>query len=256
MKKYKAIIIDDEPKLQKVLQSKVNKHCPEIEVVALASSASEGYESIILNSPDLIFLDISMSGESGFDLLNYFESFSFEIIFVTGYSEYAIEALRLSAVDYLLKPTRNKLLIHAVQKAIHRIEDRKNIERYKVLKNNINVLDKSSTKISLPGIKKYSFIEVNDIIRCEGASNYTKIHLRGGEILVSSYTLGVIRELLVNFSFYSIHKSHFINVSQIKSYLRSGIVILRDETKLPVSRRNRKAFLEQCVEKNKITQGN
>lgn len=253
MKNYTAIIIDDELKLQKVMQSKLEKHCPQINVLGLANSAKEAYKLISVHKPDLIFLDISMPEESGFDLLDYFESFSFEIIFVTGFSEYAIEALRLSAIDYLLKPVRNKLLVQAVDKAIKRIDDRQNIERYNILKENLIDNGGPNTKIVIPGIKQHSFIEVKQIMRCEASGNYTKICLVSGEILVSSYTLAVIKEMLLNFNFFSIHKSHLINVSRIDTYLTAGTLILTDGTRLPVSRRNRKAFIENCVNKNKIT---
>jgi len=252
MKNYTAVIIDDEPKLQKVLESKLNAHCPHIKIVGLAKSARTAYQTIIKEKPDLIFLDISMPEESGFDLLEYFDSFSFEIIFVTGYSEYAIDALRLSAVDYILKPIRNKLLVEAVDKAIIKIEERKDIERYKILKNNLDVSDIAKSKIAIPGIKKYSFIEVAQIIRCEGWKNYTKIHLQSGETLISSYTLGVVKDLLVNFNFYSIHKSHFINVNEIVSYVKEGILVLSDGSQLPVSRRNRKDFVDNVIKQNSI----
>jgi len=166
MKKYTAIIIDDEPKLQKVLQIKLEKYCPQIEVLGCANNAKEGYTLITQKLPDLLFLDISMPDETGFDFLDYFDTFSFEIIFVTGFSEYAIEALRLSAVDYLLKPIQTKLLVQAVKKAINRIEERKDIERYKVLKHNLHNSGSSKNKIAIPGLDNYQFLEVANIIRC------------------------------------------------------------------------------------------
>jgi len=135
---YTALIIDDEPKLQKVLQLKLEKYCPQIQPLGCANNTKEGYTLIAQKQPDLLFLDISMPEETGFDLLDYFDTLSFEVIFVTGFGEFAIEALRLSAIDYLLKPVRTKLLVQAVQRAIDRIEERKDMERYKVLKHNLN----------------------------------------------------------------------------------------------------------------------
>lgn len=253
MKKYTAIIIDDEPKLQKVLQLKLEKYCPQIQVISYAKNAQEGYTLISQKQPDLLFLDISMPEETGFDLLDYFDTFSFEIIFVTGYGEYAIDALRLSAVDYLLKPVRTKLLVQAVQRAIDRIEERANIERYKVLKKNLNNTGSTKNKIAIPGLDNYQFIEVANILRCEGWDNYTKIHLANGEVLISSYTIGVIKDLLINHNFYSTHKSHLINVSEISTYQKDGTLILSDGAEVPISRRRRKEFVDVIIKQKDIS---
>jgi len=247
MKTYNSIIIDDEPKLQKVLQLKLEKFCPQISVLACANNAKDSYALITRKQPDIIFLDISMPDETGFDLLDYFDSFSFEIIFVTGFSEYAIEALRLSAVDYLLKPVRTKLLVQAVKKAIYRIDERKDIERYKILKENLNNSGSHKNKIAIPGLDNYQFIEVANIIRCEGWDNYTKIHLANGEVLISSYSIGVIKDLLTNYNFYSTHKSHLINIDEIASYQKDGTLVLSDAAEVPVARRRRQEFVDTVI---------
>jgi len=247
MKSLTSIIIDDEPKLQKVLQIKLEKFCPQIKVLACANNAKDGYALITQKQPDILFLDISMPEETGFDLLEYFDTFSFEIIFVTGFSEYAIEALRLSAVDYLLKPVRTKLLVQAVQRAIERINERKDIERYKVLKHNLNNKDSHKNKIAIPGLDNYQFVEVAKIIRCEGWENYTKIHLVNGEVLISSYAIGVIKDLLLNYNFYSTHKSYLINVDEIAAYQKDGTLVLTDGAEVPVARRRRQEFVDAIV---------
>lgn len=196
-----------------------------------------------------------MPEETGFDLLDYFDTFSFEIIFATGYSKYAIEALRLSAVDYLLKPVRTKLLVQAVQKAIDRIDERQDIERYKVLKHNLNNSDSNKNKIAIPGLDNYQFVEVAKIIRCEGWDNYTKIHLVNGEILISSYAIGVIKDLLTNYNFYSAHKSHIINLDEIATYQKDGTLVLSNGAQVPVARRKRKEFVDGII-KNKASSSN
>jgi len=247
MKKYTTIIIDDEPKLQKVLQLKLEKYCPQIQVLGCANNAKAGYTLINQKKPDILFLDISMPEETGFELLDYFDTFTFEIIFATGFSEYAIEALRLSAVDYLLKPVRTKLLVQAVKRAIDRIEARADLKRYKVLKQNLNNSGSSKNKIAIPGLDNYQFVEVANIIRCEGWDNYTKIHLVNGEVLISSYAIGVIKDLLTSHNFYSTHKSHFINVDEIATYRKEGTLVLSDGSEVPVSRRKRKEFVDMVI---------
>jgi len=243
----KTIIVDDEAKLRKVLSIKLADFCPNVEVLDSASNATEAYEKILNLNPDLIFLDISMPEESGFDLLNKFEKLSFEVIFVTGYDEYALDALKLSAIDYLLKPVRTSDLVNAVKKAEKRIEEKDMLERYDLLQHNINHLEDKNAKIAIPGAKSYDFVEVNEIIRCEGWQKYTKIYLSSGVEIVSSYNIGVYKELLNKFNFFTCHKSHLINVSHIKKYLKEGTVRMVDNSLVPVSRRKKEEFLEQVV---------
>jgi two-component system LytT family response regulator len=245
MTKTKAIIIDDEAKVRKVLELKLEKYCPEVEVVGDASDIDSGYEKIIQMQPALVFLDISMPNGSGFDLLDRFQDITFEIIFVTGFNDYILDALRVSAVDYLLKPVQTEDLQNAVQKALQKIADRKKIADYDVLKHNIDHLGKQSSKIVIPGAKEYSFVSVSDVLHCEGWQKYTRIHLSDGTCLVSSYNIGVFRELLESYDFMSVHKSHLINMQQINSYHKSGTLVLSNGAEVPVARRKREDFLDR-----------
>ncbi len=243
----RTIIIDDEPKLRKVLSIKLADFCPSIDLVDSAENASEGYEKILQHKPDLVFLDISMPEESGFDLLNKFEKVEFEVIFVTGFDEYALDALKLSAVDYLLKPVRTSDLVNAVKKAEKKIGEKGILEHYDLLKHNLNHIEDKQAKIAIPGTKSYDFVEVNDIIRCEGWQKYTKIFLKNGSEIVSSYNIGVYKDMLEKFNFFACHKSHLINVTHIKKYLKEGTVRMVDNSNVPVSRRRKEEFLEQVV---------
>lgn len=244
---YKAIIIDDEPKLSKVLKRKLNENCPEVEVLDILESASDGYQSIINFKPDIVFLDIAMPRESGFDMLGRFDSINFEIIFVTGYNDFAIDALRVSAVDYILKPVSSTLLVNAVEKAIKRINTKSKIKKYDLLKHNVKSIGDQSSKIAIPGSHDYDFVLVSDIIRCEGWQKYTKIYLNNKKTMVSSYNLGVFREMLQSYHFYSIHRSHLINIKHITKYLREGTVIMSDGIELPVARRRREEFIDNVI---------
>jgi len=245
--KYKAVIIDDEAKLREVMDIKLSQHCPEIEIVGKISNAEDGYKCILEHQPDLVFLDISMPGESGFDMLKRFDTIDFEIIFATGFSEYALDALKVSAVDYLLKPINTEDLIVGVQRAIDRIQERKKIKRYDLLKHNIQHVGDQKTKIAIAGAEAYQFVKVEDIIRCEGWQKYTKIHLQNGSVIVSSYNIGVYKDMLTSYGFFSSHKSHLINNNNIVKYNKEGVVEMSDGSTVPIARRRKDEFIAAFI---------
>lgn len=244
---YTAIIVDDEPKLREVMDIKIKQFCPEIKIVGKASNVPEAYALINGQKPDIVFLDIAMPGESGFDLLYRYEKIDFQVIFATGFNEYALDALKLSAVDYILKPINTEDLINAVAKATNNVRTKKQVEHYELLKHNIQNVGNQDTKIALASTDSYEFIKISDIIRCEGWQKYTKIHLANGNTIVSSYNIGVYKSQLENYDFYSCHKSHLINKNLISKYLKEGSVIMTDGSNVPVSRRKREEFLEQII---------
>jgi len=251
MKKYKAIIVDDEVKLQEVLRIKLDRFCPNIKLVGIAANVPEAFQLIQEQDPTIVFLDIAMPKESGFDLLQRFESIHFEIIFVTGFDEYALDALKLSAVDYLLKPVDTKELQKAVEKAIVNIQNRQKIERYEVLKHNLNSSDEMDKKISIPNSNSHIFVHASEIIRCEGWNKYTKIYLQSGECIVSSYNIGTFKDLLEPHGFYTPHRSHVINPNEIQQYFNTGKVVLNDGSEIPIARRNKEEFQKRFIHKLK-----
>lgn len=244
---YTAIIVDDEPKLREVMDIKLKQHCPEITLVGKASNAQEAFDLITEKSPDIVFLDIAMPGESGFDLIEKFEQIDFQLIFATGFNEYALDALKLSAVDYILKPINTEDLINAVQKAIENLSTKEKVEHYEVLKHNVKNLGKQNTKIALASTDAYDFIKVSQIIRCEGWQKYTKIHIADSKTIISSYNIGVYKDMLSNYGFYSCHKSHLINENLIQRYLKEGLIVMSDGSEVPVSRRKKEEFLEKVT---------
>jgi len=244
---YTAIIIDDEPKLREVLNIKLNQFCPDIKVLGLASNVEEAFSQICLLKPQLIFLDISMPIETGFDLIEKFDTIDFEIIFVTGFNEYALDALKVSAVDYILKPVQTASLVQAVNKAKSRIDERSKIAKYEILKHNINHIGDQNTKIAIPGSQAYEFVKIEHIIRCEGWQKYTKIHLASGDVIVSSYNIGIFRDMLESYDFFSTHKSHLVNKNHISRYLTDGTVVMSDGSNAPVARRKKEEFMAQVV---------
>jgi two-component system LytT family response regulator len=248
----KTIIIDDEEKLSELLRIKLSNHCPDVEIVDICKNVDEAFLSIKRHKPDLIFLDVAMPGGSGFTLLNRFEKIDFEIIFVTGYDDYAIDAMKVSAVDYLLKPLKVDDLKKAVQRAQNRIENKRDLEQFHILKHNLSSIEKQDAKIAIPGNQNYDFVSVNDIVRCEGEQKYTYIYLLGDKRILSSYNIGRYKDILSNYGFFTTHKSHLINIRHIDKYHMDGTLTMIDGSEVPVSRRRKEVFINEVM-KNRPT---
>jgi two-component system LytT family response regulator len=241
----KAIIIDDEPNNIENLQNIITNNCRNITVVGTATDADTGRQLIALQQPDLLFLDIQMPGKSGFDLLKELPKIEFEVIFITAYDRYGIQAIKFSALDYLLKPININEFVLAAQKAEQKINSKKessNIENLlKYLKGG-----KEIPKIALPTLKEIMYVKVSDILRCEAENNYTNFHLLNGEQVLVCKTLKEFADLLKPHNFLRSHQSHLVNIDCIKSFLKEdgGILLLTNQEKVPISRQNRELVKE------------
>jgi len=244
---YKTLIIDDEPKLREVIKIKLSKFCPSITVIGEAGDVTEALQKIKEDQPQLLLLDISMPGASGFDLLDRVDQIDFEIIFITGFNEFALDALKMSAVDYLLKPVKTEELITAIDKATKRIAVKENSAKYEILKKNLKTQGNQDTTIAIPGSSSYDFIKISEIIRCEGWNKYTRIFLTNGKTLVSSNNIGVFREILESYEFHTTHKSHLVNINHIVRYNKDGVIIMRDDSEVPLARRRKEEFVEEVM---------
>jgi len=242
---FKAVIIDDEANLREVISIKVGKLDKDVKIVGQASNAEDGFNLIKAINPDIVFLDITMPNESGLEMMKRFETVDFEVIFVTGHSEYGIEALKMDAIDYLLKPIKSKDLLNAILKAKSKIGNKQKIRQYEELLQRSEESIDQNVKVPIPGSNYYDYIEIYNIIRCEGWQKYTKIHLKNNTSLLSSYNLGVFRELLSKYAFIDVHKSHLINKKHISKYLNEGIIIMSDNSQVPLSRRRRNEFMNE-----------
>jgi two-component system LytT family response regulator len=248
MEKIRAVIIDDEPKLREVLNIKLKKSCPAVEVVGFGQNINEGFDLISREKPDLVFLDITMPGGTGFDLLEKIPTIDFQIVFVTGYSEYSIKALKMSATDYLLKPVSTSELIIAVNKVAEKLKSTNSYSaNYDVLKKNISDAPFEDKRIVIPNDKSYEFVLLKDIIRIEGWQKYTKVHTIEGDVFVSSYNIGVYKDMLDADVFYQTHKSHIINERYIKKYLKEGLIYMIDGSEVPVARRKKEEFMNRFI---------
>jgi two-component system LytT family response regulator len=242
----KAIIIEDEKMSRETLRRMLEKYCPTVEVVAEADGYRKGLEQIKKHDPDVIFLDIQMPDGSGFRLLEELDDISFEIIFTTAFDQFAIKAIKYSALDYLLKPIIPQDLVDAIKKVEKkRVETRKK-KNLDVLLENVHAQEESSQKIVLSTAEMIHVINVDDIIRCESDNYYTYFFFTDGRKLLVSRTLKENEELLSNHNFIRPHKSHLVNVKYIKSFIRQegGYIIMTDGSKIPVSRRKKDKIME------------
>ncbi len=237
----KAVIIDDEKKSRQVLRDLLEKYCIDIAVVDEAAGCKEGVEIISELKPDLVFLDIQMPDGSGFNLLEEFEKPNFNVIFVTAFDQYAINAIKFSAIDYLLKPVNPQDLIKSVERYKDRTMAGDINKRLDVLMQNLGAGKSKPQKIVLSTAEGYHVVNPDDIIRCQSDSYYTNFHFIDGKRIIVSKTLKEYEELLSEFGFVRSHKSHLVNLKYIKSYMRAdgGNIIMSDGTEVPVSRRKR-----------------
>jgi len=237
----RSIIIDDEANNIENLQTILRNYCTEIDVIATANNANDGIDVIKTHQPDLLFLDIQMPGKSGFDVLKAFDRIDFEIIFVTAYDQYGVQAIKFSALDYLLKPIDINELKLAIEKARHKIAAKQKNKNIENLLEYIRSEHKIPPKIALPTLHEIMYVKVSEIIRCEASNNYTLFYLQSGEKVLVCKTLKEFAELLQPYNFIRTHQSHLVNLYFVKSFLKEdgGSLFLNDHTKIPISRQSR-----------------
>lgn len=247
-----CVIIDDERQAREVLQKLIKRYFDDKVVVkALAESVEEGVKQINKYNPQLVFLDIEMPTENGFELFKYFDHFHFDVVFTTAYKQFAIKAIKYSALDYLLKPINFIDLKEAILKLEHKLELGQKQERIETLLSNLSIGEDIRNKIVLPTLEGFRLEMINSIIYCEADENYTKIHLTSGEIIMVPRTLKVIEGLLPTFHFFRIHKSYLINLNFVKSYKKTeGFrVELENGIELDVAIRRKEEFIKVLTQR-------
>lgn len=227
----RAIIIDDEKLARDVICNYLNEYCPDVKVVAQASSVSTAYAAIQKASSELIFLDVEMPDGQGFDLLNMFEKIDFKIIFVTAYSEYAIKAFRFSAVDYLLKPIKIDELVDAVARVRSAGPAGINAEILNSLLTNLRSNSPRQSTLIIPNIKGFEVLKVSEIIMCQADGYCTNFHLSGNRKVVSSRNLKHFDGLLEDQNFLRVHHSFLVNLDHVTGYTRQGEILLSEGQK-------------------------
>lgn len=238
MKKFKTLILDDEVYGRENLSLVIETHFEELEIIGKAADVQEAVEIIETKNPDILFLDIRLENEIGFDLLDRFSDKKIAVIIVSGYDQYGITALKYGVVDYILKP-------------IHEEELKKAVEKAKLFSNDfLNAPHKSDKrevdKLKISTSNGFTLIEIKDILRLESDSNYTRIYMVDGSKLVVSKTMKEFEPFLSEAVFFRIHRSHIINVNFVKGYHSKdgGYAVLKDESMIEISRSKHKEFMD------------
>ncbi|MEO8149936.1 MAG: LytTR family DNA-binding domain-containing protein [Bacteroidia bacterium] len=251
MSSVTAIIVDDEKFNREQLQIKLSKYYPDMIITAMCENGLEAAKAVDKFKPDLVFLDIEMPVMNGFDFLQQFKEPGFEVIFITAYDQYAIKAIKFSALDYLLKP----LDTDELQVAVNRFLDKRKrgIDNKSLIENfirNLNTEKKSEYRLALNTTEGTYFLKTEEIIRCEADSNYTKFFLNKRKNMITSKTLKEYEDMLGEHNFLRVHKSHLVNRKFIKSLSNDGFVILNDDSRVEVSRRRYSEVKEMLSSSN------
>lgn len=241
----RTIIIDDEVLMRQTLKKLVHEHCPHVKLVAQADGVKTGMQAIRHHQPDLVLLDIRLEDGTGFDLLKQLEPIDFKVIFITAYDEYAIKAIKFSALDYLLKPVEPEDLKQAVDKAEKIILKELNTQ-LSVLSDNMQQGNVASRKIILKTFDNVHLVKVGDIVYCESDDNYTTFYLIDNSKIMMSNTLKEYEEMLGDYGFFRVHKSYLVNLAHIVRFEKAegGNLVLTNSHNVPVSFRKRELLLE------------
>lgn len=251
---YTAVIIDDERKAREALKKIIDRYFSEkYAVVASCNSVMEGVEAIKKYNPDIVFLDIEMPTENGFELFNYFQNVSFDVIFTTAYQQYAINAIKCAALDYLLKPINQIDLKDAFSRFENSYQKKAQQERINLLLNNMSMGCVVKEKIAFSSLTGYEMVNMKDIMYCEADQNYTVVHISSGTTLTVSKTLKYVEDMLPEDVFFRCHKKFLVNLNYIKKYSRvhGHKIMLENGDMLDVATRRTEDFIQIITKRNK-----
>ncbi len=250
-KPLKAVIIEDEQKARRILQTLLEEHCSGVEVVGVAQDVPTGVKTIISQKPDVVFLDIELPGFNGFELADFFDEIRFEIIFTTAYSHYAIKALQMSAIDYLLKPIQIAQLQHAVEKA-RRKKGEQVQEKFHALKENLATGGKR--RIALPIAEGFLFVEQDEIVYLEADNSYTTVYFTNGNKIVVSRNLKEFTEIIASPDFFKPHRSYLVNSRHIRQFNRqdNGSLQMINGHTIYIARDKKQEFLDFMQERGAL----
>lgn len=240
-----AILVDDEAACTDVLHWQLSNYCPAVQVIGEYNIPELAVQHIREKEPDLVFLDIDMPGMNAFEMLNLLKPFSFDVIFVTAYNQYAIQAFKEKAVDYLLKPVEKSDLILAVDKVLHN-EKARSVQKVEELLQVFKDQLRSNKKIALPTNEGISFLNVDEIVRVESDSNYSFVCLASKEKVCITKTLKQIEEALEGHPFYRVHQSHLVNLNHILKFVKDGggYLVMSDNETITVARQRKDGFMD------------
>jgi len=242
----KTIVIDDELKARETILNMLATYCTDVKVIATADSVKEGVKVLKSHQPDLVLLDIKMADGTGFDLLRKLKNIDFLVIFITAFEEFAIRAIKFSAIDYILKPLDPDELVNAVHKAKGVLNKDNMSVKLEALYENLDMLGSNTKKIVLKTTDSVHIVNLRDIVRCESEKNYTHFFTVENEKITVSKTLKEYNELLNDYKFYRVHQSHLINLAHVKRYDKKegGFLIMDDNSSVPVSFRKKEDLMK------------
>jgi two-component system, LytTR family, response regulator len=255
----KAILIDDSQNAIDALQIKLEENCPTVKVIATYTNPLAAINEIPELAPGVIFLDVEMPEMTGFDLLQSLKEIPFEVIFVTAYDHYAVQAIRTNAFDYLEKPVNTKLLKEAVERLLARLEEKKKsgipLHQQTLLQlfTSLQEISQQKTQLPLTTIEGITMVQVADIMWVESQSNYTKFYISNAKPVTVSKTMGEYEDFLARHNFFRIHRSTIVNMAYIHKYQRGegGLIELKNGTRLEVSVRKKQEFLDRLSQLGK-----
>ena len=242
----KSIIIDDEQHCLDTLSLLLKEYCPDVQLLEECRSAQKGLEAISKHQPELVFLDIEMPSMNGFEMLEKFTEIPFSLIFTTSYDQYAIRAIRFSALDYLLKPIDRHDLVNAVKK----VQEQKHLpisEQFQILLKKVQGKDHQFTKVAVPTAEGFELIPADQVVFCEASDNYTHLFLKNKNKVIACRTLKEMEEQLTDFnSFIRVHHSYMVNLNEVTKYVRGegGYLVMSEGSTVSVSRSRKEALLK------------
>lgn len=243
-----AVIIDDEAKVREVLKKMIAFHEIPIEILGEAADVTSGAELVLSTNPDVILLDVMLGSETSFEMLRKIGAVRSKVIFISGFEQYAIEAFKFSAIDYILKPVDPEELTTAILKVKKQLETDQASLKLDVLLKNFYQQDQNSQdkKMVLQTQEKTHIIQIKDILRCESSNNYTHFYLKNNEKLLISKPIKQYDELLGNYHFYRVHKSHLVNMNFVKGVVKrdGGFLELINSDLVPISSRKKEKILD------------
>lgn len=250
-KPIRSIIVDDEVNGARTLQTLLKNYCPHVDVIAIAHDSDTATKLISDLKPDLVFLDIEMPEMNGFQLLEKFRTPTFDVIFVTAYGHFALQAFKTNAISYLLKPVDPEELIMAIEK-YERQSGNNGIQNFLQLEKLLQDLNEQKNhpfRLPVFTSEGVTFLEIDKLVRLEADSNYTHIHTMNGKRITSAKTLKEYEEQLAGKFFFRIHNAHLVNLHHIEKYIKGdgGYVITSDGANLEVSRRRKQELLDALL---------
>jgi len=247
MTKITALIIDDEQDSRETLRRYLGKYCPQVNILEECANIIEARAAILKKQPQLVFLDIEMPHGNAFDLLEQWGEIDFEIIFITAFSQYAIQAFNLSAAHYLLKPVDIEELEKAVATVEASLNKKEKLSHAKILLENIAALHSQNRKLVLPMMEGFEVVKMNEIIYCEADDNFTCFHFKDGRKTLICRSLKFYETALNDFGFHRIHRSHLVNLDYISRYVKGkgGSVVMENGKELQVSSNKKTELLSR-----------